>query len=223
MSTNGKDLSSKAESYYQSAREDMLKFIPTGVKKTLEFGCGEGEFSSLLKNRLNAETWAVEINEKCARRAAKQLHKVINCDASESAGELPDNYFDCIICFDFLEHLVDPYSLLSLLKSKLANGGVIISSIPNIRYYTVFKDFVLHGNWDYKDQGIMDRTHLRFFTRKSIIKTFEQLDFEILTMKGIHPTSSSTCKLLQLFTFGFFSDIKYKHFVSIVSPNSHTG
>ena len=223
MSTAGMNLSSKSESYYQSTREDMLKFIPTGVKKTLEFGCGEGDFSALLKGRLNAETWAVEINEICAQRAEKKLHKVINCDAFKSLGELPDNYFDCIICFDFLEHLVDPYSLLSLLKSKLTNGGVIVTSIPNIRYYTVFTKFVLHGNWDYKDQGIMDRTHLRFFTKKSIIKMFHQLEFKIQLIKGLHPTSSSTCKLLQLFTFGFFSDIKYKHFVSIVTPTSHTG
>jgi len=106
------------------------------------------------------------------------------------------------------------------MKSKLNNEGVIITSIPNIRYYTVFKDFVLHGNWDYQEQGIMDRTHLRFFTRKSIIKTFEQLDFEILTIKGIHPTSSRTCKFLQLFTFGIFSDIRFKHFVNVIKPKS---
>ncbi len=220
MPTAGTHLSSKSERYYQSTREDMLDFIPTGIKKTLEFGCGQGNFSALLKDTLNAETWAVEINEKCAQEAAKKLHKVINADACKSLEKLPDNYFDCIICFDFLEHLVDPYSLLTLLKTKLMKDGVIVTSIPNIRYYTVFRDFVLHGNWDYKSQGIMDQTHLRFFTRKSIIKTFQQLDFEILTMKGIHPTSSSTCKLLQLLTFGFFSDIKFKHFVNVIRPRS---
>ena len=73
MLTSSKDLSSKPQSYYQSTREDMLEFIPTGAKKTLEFGCGEGDFSALLKSTLNAETWAVEINEKCAQEAAMQL------------------------------------------------------------------------------------------------------------------------------------------------------
>ena len=201
----------------------MLEFIPTGIKRTLEFGCGEGNFSALLKDSLNVEAWAVEINEACAEVAATKLYKVINDDAGHSLGMLPDRYFDCVICFDILEHLVDPYSLLTSLKQKLVKDGVIITSIPNIRYYRAFRDFVLHGNWDYKSQGIMDKTHLRFFTYKSIIKMFEELEFEILLTKGIHPTSSRTCKLVQLFTFGLFSDIKYKHFVSIVRPNGQQG
>jgi len=217
------NLSSKSESYYQSIREDMLQFVPVGVRRTLEFGCGEGNFSALLKDRLNAETWAVEINEKCAQKAATKLHKVINDDAFNCLAGLPDGYFDCIICFDFLEHLVDPYSLLASLRDKLVKGGVVISSIPNIRYYSVFRDFVLHGNWDYKSQGIMDKTHLRFFTYKSITRMFEGLDYEILLTQGIHPTSSRTCKLLQLFTFGMFSDIRYKHFVSVARPKHKTG
>jgi 2-polyprenyl-3-methyl-5-hydroxy-6-metoxy-1,4-benzoquinol methylase len=223
MSTDGAYLSSKSERYYQSTREDMLDFIPRGVKKTLEFGCGDGKFSELLRDKLNAETWAVEINEECTRKASERLHKVINSDAYESLAKLPENYFDCIICFDFLEHLVDPYSLLTSLKTKLIKDGVIVTSIPNIRYYTVFRDFALHGNWDYKDQGIMDKTHLRFFTKKSIMKMFDQLEFNVLLTKGIHPTSSRTCKLLQLLTFGMFSDVKYKHFVSIITPKSQTG
>jgi hypothetical protein len=116
---------------------------------------------------------------------------------------------------------VDPYTLLRLLKGKLAEGGVIVSSIPNIRYYRTFTKFVIHGEWDYKDHGILDRTHLRFFTKKSIIKMWEQLGFRILLTKGIHPTSSRTCKLLQVFTFGLFSDIRYKHFVSIVKAGAN--
>jgi 2-polyprenyl-3-methyl-5-hydroxy-6-metoxy-1,4-benzoquinol methylase len=222
MLTDNTHLSPKSERYYQSVREDMLKFISTGIKKTLEFGCGEGGFSALLKDRLNAETWAVEINEESVRQAAKKLHTVINDDAYNSLGKLPEKYFDCIICFDFLEHLVDPYSLLTLLKTKLAKDGVIITSIPNIRYYRVFTNFILHGNWDYKNQGVMDKAHLRFFTYKSIIKMFKELEFEVLLTKGIHPTSSRTCKIIQLLTFNIFSDIKYKHFVSIVRPKCQT-
>jgi len=223
MPRTGMHLSSKSEDYYQSTREDMLQFIPAGTRRTLELGCGEGNFSALLKERLDAETWAVEINEQCARKAATKLYKVVNDDVFNCLAELPEEYFDCIICFDFLEHLVDPYSLLTSLKAKLTRDGVIITSIPNIRYYSVFRDFVLHGNWDYKSQGIMDKTHLRFFTYKSITKMFKQLDFEILLTKGIHPTSSRTCKLMQLFTFGIFSDIRYKHFVSVVKPKRQTG
>jgi len=218
--SSGADLFCKSESYYQNPREDMLRFIPAGVGKTLEFGCGEGSFSALLKDRFNAETWAVEINDTCAQIAATKLHRVINKDAHASLQDLPNGYFDCIICFDFLEHLADPYTLLTSLKSKLTRDGVIISSIPNIRYYTVFRDYVVHGNWDYRDQGVMDRTHLRFFTYKSIVKMFELLDFELLRIEGAHPTSSRSCRILRWLTFNVLSDIRHKHFITIVKAGS---
>jgi len=198
----------------------MLEFIPPHVEKTLEFGCGEGAFSLLLKENYHAETWAVEIDEDSAKVASQKLHKVINEDACSCLDQIPEAYFDCIICFDILEHLVDPYSLLVALKSKLSAKGVIVTSIPNIRYYSALKKFLVHGNWDYEDQGILDRTHLRFFTHNSIVKMYASLDFDIVQMKGMHPTSSSTCKLIQIVTLNRFSDIKYKHFVNVVKPKS---
>lgn len=139
-------LSNKPSGYYQSNREDMLKYMPPGTKTSLEFGYGCGGFSALVRDRFGAETWAVEINEKAAHQAAKKLDKVINRDAMESLGDTPDHYFDCIILLDVLEHLLDPYALLSALKIKLTNKGIIIASIPNIRYYRTFVDFVIHGN-----------------------------------------------------------------------------
>lgn len=196
----------------------MLKYIPNGTKTILEFGCGFGGFSTLVKEKLGIESWAVEIEKNAAQEAAKKLDKVINADASEALQQIPDDYFDCIVLFDILEHLIDPYSLLCSLKTKLTKTGVIVASIPNIRYYRAFVDFVIHGNWDYKEHGIMDKTHLRFFTYKSISKTFKQLGFEILELQGIHPTSSRTYKLLNILFLNLVSDIRYKHFAVVVKP-----
>jgi len=218
MSADLTNLSNKPTGYYESHREDMLKYIPQGTKTTIEFGCGYGGFSVLLKEKFGAESWAVEIKRAAAEEASKKLDRVINADANESLNDIPENYFDCIILFDILEHLVDPYSLLCALKTKLTHTGVIIASIPNIRYYRAFVDFVIHGNWDYKDQGILDKTHLRFFTYKSIVKMFDQLDCEILKLEGIHPTSSRTFKLLNMILLNSLSDVKYKHFVTVVRP-----
>jgi 2-polyprenyl-3-methyl-5-hydroxy-6-metoxy-1,4-benzoquinol methylase len=198
----------------------MLKYIPDGTKTILEFGCGFGGFSSLVKEKLGTESWAVEIEKNAAKEAEKKLDKVINADAFEALNQIPEDYFDCIILFDILEHLIDPYNLLCALKSKLTKNGVIVASIPNIRYYRNFIDFVIHGNWDYKEHGILDKTHLRFFTYKSIIKTFKHLDFEILELKGIHPTSSRTFKLLNIFFLNLLSDIRYKHFAVVAKPKS---
>lgn len=218
MKTGIVSLDNKPSGYYESKREDMLKYIPQNTKTTLEFGCGFGGFSSLLKERFNTESWAVEINKEAAQDAAKKLDKVINDDAAKSLYIIPDSYFDCIILFDILEHLLDPFSLLCTLKTKLTKKGVIIASIPNVRYYRTLFDLVVHGNWDYKDHGILDKTHLRFFTYKSIIKMFNFLDFQIMLIEGIHPTSSRTFKVLNAFLLNYLSDVKYKHFAVVVRP-----
>lgn len=210
----------KPNGYYSATRENMLKYIPKDVKTTLEFGCGFGGFSAMVKKRFGAETWAVEMDKGAAQEAAKKVDKVINADAVESLKDIPDNYFDCIFFLDILEHLVDPYSLLCAVKTKLTKQGVIVASIPNIRYYRTFVDFVLHGNWDYLDQGILDKTHLRFFTYKSILRMFESLGFGILLIEGIHPTSSRTFRVLNTLLLNTFADVRYIHFVCVVRPKS---
>ena len=212
------NLTDKSEGYYDSIRADMLKYIPHDVKKTLEFGCGSGGFSGLVKDKFGAEVWAVEIDGRSAKAASEKLDKVINCDAQEAIAKLPDNCFDCIIFFDVLEHLVDPYSLLYDIKTKLTKEGVIVASIPNIRYYRSFVKLVIHGDWDYKDHGILDKTHLRFFTYKSIVKLFNELAFEILEIEGIHPTSSRTFKFLNASLLNSIGDIRYKHFAVVAKP-----
>jgi 2-polyprenyl-3-methyl-5-hydroxy-6-metoxy-1,4-benzoquinol methylase len=214
------DLSSKPPGYYDGPREDMLKYIPQGIKTSLEIGCGSGEFSSLVKQQFNAKTWAIEINEEVAQKAAQKLDNVVIGDAIESLDKMPDGLFDCVILFDVLEHLNDPESLLSALKTKLTANGVIVASIPNIRYYRVLMQLVMHGNWDYKNQGVLDRTHLRFYTQKSIVKMFDRLNYEILRMEGIHPTSSRNYKLLNIILFNSLADLRYKQFAVVARPRS---
>ena len=218
MNADLTNLSKNPAGYYGSTREDMLKYIPQGTKRTLEFGCGFGGFSALLKERFDTESWAVEIDKIVAQEAAEKLDRVINANALESLHEIPQNYFDCIIFFDILEHLVDPYTLLSAAKTKLTEAGVIVASIPNIRYYRTFVDFVIHGNWNYQAQGILDKSHLRFFTYKSMRQMFYELGFEILLLEGIHPTSSRTFKLLNMLVAGALWDVRYKHFAIVVAP-----
>ncbi len=218
MQTNITNLTNKPNGYYNNMRKDMLKYIPCDVKRTLEFGCGKGGFSELIKAEFGVEAWAVEIDEKSAETASEKLDKVFNCNAHEVIDKLPDNYFDCIIFFDILEHLVDPYSLLCVLKTKLTKEGIIAASIPNIRYYRSFVRFVVHGDWDYKDHGILDKTHLRFFTYKSILKLFNDLSFDISQIDGMHPTSSRTFKLVNMLLLGAIWDIRYKHFAVVAKP-----
>jgi len=212
------DMSSKPKGYYSSVREDMIGYIPAHAKRTLEFGCGTGGFSAMVKEKLGVEAWAVEIDKESAKAASERLDKVICDDAHKAVDLVPDDYFDCIIFFDILEHLIDPDSLLTQVKTKLAKDGVIAASIPNVRYYRALVQLVVHGNWDYKDHGILDRTHLRFFTHKSIVKMFDALDYRILQMEGIHPTSSRTFKILNVLLLNSISDVRYKHFAVVAKP-----
>ena len=164
----------KSDFYYQNPREEMFRFIPKNVQRTLEIGCGTGLFSELVKKELHAECWGVEIEEKCAKIAAEKLYRIIQSNVSDSLAILPDKYFDCIIMNDVIEHLYDPFSLLEIIKSKINSKGVVVLSIPNVRFWNNLRAFVWRGEWDYKDAGILDNTHLRFFTYKSLLKMFKK-------------------------------------------------
>jgi len=209
------NLNKHAAEYYDGAREDMLQYIPRAARATLDLGCGAGNFSQLVKRSVGAETWGVEISKEAAEQARRKLDTVIIADVWDALPKIPATYFDCVILFDFLEHLADPYSLMCAVKTKLTETGVMVASIPNVRYYRNLKNLVVHGNWDYTDQGILDKTHLRFFTQKSITKMFDQLGFEILTLEGIHPTSSRTFKILNFMMLNALSDVRCKHFAVV--------
>lgn len=218
MKTNDDRLSEKPKGYFEADRKSILKYIPEGVSTTIEFGCGFGHFSLLLKEKFGAETWAVELDSHAAQQAATKLDKVINADAMQALKEMPDNYFDCIIFLDILEHLIDPYTLLVSVKNKLTSRGVIVTSIPNVRYYRNLINLVIKGNWDYENAGTLDKTHLRFFTYKSILKMFDQLGFEVLAMEGINSTRNKKLKFLNILLFNKLADLKYLQFVSVVRP-----
>ena len=204
--------------YYENERGEMLRFIPDTTSTTLEFGCGIGRFSSLLKETLHTESWGVEIDCQAAAQAAKRLDKVIASDAILALKDIPNGFFDCVIFFDVLEHLVDPYSLLNGIKEKMTEKGIIVASIPNISYYRTMVDLVIRGNWDYKSHGVLDKSHLRFFTRNSIVKTFDELDFDIAAIEGMHATSSRSFKILNALLIGRLKDLRYKHYTVVAKP-----
>jgi len=131
MNADLTNLSNKPTGYYESYRKDMLKYIPQGTKTTLEFGCGCGGFSALLKEKFGAESWAVEIERAAAEEAAKKLDRVINADANESLNDIPENYFDCIILFDILE--LEGIHPTSSRTFKLLNM-ILLNSLFDVRY-----------------------------------------------------------------------------------------
>ena len=162
----------------------MLGFIPRQAARLLEVGCGEGQFGRRLKEGSQREVWGVEIAAAAARVAEQQLDRVLSGDISALIDDLPASYFDVVVFNDVLEHLIDPEDILARIKPHLSERGVVVSSIPNIRFFPIFHDLLVHGRWEYEESGILDRTHLRFFTIESIRAMYERLGYEVLTARG---------------------------------------
>ena len=146
--------------YYFSPRHDMIELIPGNTQRILEVGCAGGATGKELKERGVKET--VGIGD------------VETIDLPYERG-----HFDCILYGDVLEHLKDPWHLLARHNRIVRHNGMVIISVPNIRHYRVVKKLVLKGEWKYTDDGIMDRTHLRFFTLGSTRDMIESAGFEI--------------------------------------------
>jgi SAM-dependent methyltransferase len=211
------DLMAKPSEYYSGIRTEMLKYIPSTASKILEVGCGEGNFGAALKKN-NVEVWGIEYSQQEAKVAESKLDRVFAGDIMLHLDQLPENYFDVIVCNDVLEHLIDPYTVLDKFKNKLTPAGIVVSSIPNIRFFRSFYDFVFNKNWDYTDNGTMDKTHYRFFTINSIRKMYEGLGYEVLLHEGINPSKSIRPLIWNIFMFGTFSDIKYLQFATVAQP-----
>jgi 2-polyprenyl-3-methyl-5-hydroxy-6-metoxy-1,4-benzoquinol methylase len=207
-----------APGYYGSVRKEMADYVPQSASVILEVGCAEGNFSfSLKRDRGNIEAWGVEYDASAAKKAESKLDRVFTGPIETHIDQLPDNYFDAIIFNDVLEHLVDPYNVLDRLRNKLKDKGVAISSIPNIRYFRVLFDLIWRKNWRYTDSGIMDRTHIRFFTIKSIREMYEDQNYKVILHEGIRPSKSLKPKLLNFLFFGKFSDIKYQQIATVAT------
>jgi SAM-dependent methyltransferase len=212
------DLLAKPETYFSGDRPEMIQYVPEGAKRILEIGCGEGNFGVYFKEKQGAEVWGIEYDAAHAQVARTKLDRVFAGDVVSFLSELPPRYFDAIVCNDVLEHLTDPYTVLLQLKSKLTANGRLISSLPNIRFFRTFFDFVFHKNWEYTDNGIMDKTHYRFFTIKSIPAMYERLGYEVLVHTGINPSKSIRPVLFNWLLLGRFSDIRFLQFATVVRP-----
>jgi 2-polyprenyl-3-methyl-5-hydroxy-6-metoxy-1,4-benzoquinol methylase len=185
------------EIYAHVNRPEMMDYIPTSATTILDVGCATGNFGASLKAERDVKVWGVEANSQAADVARTKLDGCFNSyfDRSLKLNML----FDCIVFNDVLEHMVDPYSALEFAKELLSNSGVIVASIPNVRFFDNVWSLLVHKNWEYRDAGILDRTHLRFFTRRSIEKMFADAGLRIETITGINPLETQSSYLITRF------------------------
>ncbi len=212
---HGLDYVNKPQDYYENQRPEMLAYLPETVKKVLDVGCSNGAFGAEIKRISGSEVWGIEPMERFGLLAKEKLDTVFISSVESAIQQLPEGHFDVIYFNDVLEHLLDPYSVLEKMKSKLSPNGKVISSIPNIRYFRTFFKILFNGEWDYTDEGILDRTHVRFFTQKSIRKMYENAGYQVLSHEGINGSRSLKPMLFNI-PLGFTAqDIKYRQFATV--------
>lgn len=178
----------KRREYFSSVRPEILPLVPAATGRALDIGCGEGATLNWLKTIGRCrETWGVEFMEPAAEVARRVLDRVIVGNIETDTFGFDEGQFDLILCLDVLEHLRDPWETLKRVCAWLSPGGVAIVSLPNIRYLKVLTDLVLKGEFTYEEMGILDRTHLRFFTRKSAIRLLESAKLSHIQLT-LHPS-----------------------------------
>ena len=172
------------DGYRSYSRPEMQKFLPSRRRTVLEVGCGEGRFSAAIEGAV--ETWGIEPDPEAAERAAGRLHHVLSGSFEQEKDKLPREYFDAIVCNDVIEHMVDHDQFLEDIKAFLSPGGSLVASVPNVRHYQNLFELVVARDWHYREAGTLDRTHLRFFTERSLRRAFEQHGYRIDLLAGIN-------------------------------------
>jgi len=170
---------SGVDDYYTQTKDFLVPLVPLGTKQVLDLGCAAGAFGrQLLKHGRAEELYGVEIFEPAALQAREVYRSVAIGDIEEMQLTFPVR-FDAIVCGDILEHLRAPEVLLRRISSWLSDNGVLICCLPNVRHWRVIAGLLIKGDWRYKKEGIMDQTHLRFFTLRSISRLLSETGFSV--------------------------------------------
>ncbi|MCM1326547.1 MAG: methyltransferase domain-containing protein [Bacteroidales bacterium] len=168
--------------YYSNERRELTEYIEEvgdAPLKVLEIGCGMGATLGHIRNRYpNAEVYGIELSEQVVQIARNYLPSVNQGNIENISLEYQENFFDYIIFGDVLEHLHNPQKVLMHMQKYLKSSGFILASIPNILHYSVILE-LLRGKFSYTDSGILDRTHLRFFTLYEIVLMFKECGYRI--------------------------------------------
>lgn len=146
--------------------------------KVLDVGCATGYFARELKKK-NCRVWGVEKEEKASKRAKRYCEDVFKEDI-ESIAALPlrKKFFDYILLLDVLEHLKNPLKAVLFLKPYLKDEGKVIISVPNVAHIKVRLNLLL-GKFNYEEKGIMDRNHLKFFTKETFLNLLDEAELNI--------------------------------------------
>jgi 2-polyprenyl-3-methyl-5-hydroxy-6-metoxy-1,4-benzoquinol methylase len=175
--------------YFATARNEIVPFLPARVSRMLDVGCGAGATTASIK-AIRDVAWAggVEFVDEIAAQAEEVCDRVWRGDAALAPleAEIAPASLDLILCLDVLEHMPDPWTMVRRLSGLVAPNGRLIVSVPNIRNWKFVWRLATRGDFHYRDAGLLDRTHLRFFVRKTAI--------ELATCGGLELVSAESAQ-----------------------------
>lgn len=155
--------------YYDGDRPDLAALVPQDARRILDVGCGTGSLAAGLKARQGAEVAGIELMPEAAAQARERLDHLVQADL-DALEDLPFSagHFDVAIFGDVLEHLRDPGRLLRTVRRHLRADGRIVCSVPNVKHWSVLVPLLVEDRFEYADQGLLDRTHVHFFTLREL-------------------------------------------------------
>lgn len=205
----------KPGEYYRACNQEILACLPDGARRFLDVGCAAGALGRAIREiRPHAVVHGIERVAAAREEAAHHLGRVFDADLDQ---ELPplDPPYDCVICGDVLEHLVDPWNVLRRLVAQLAPGGFVVASIPNLRHYKVLRDVVLRGRFSYRESGVLDSTHLRFFTRREMERLFEGAGLEVIARRPHFSGGNAALRALDRLSCGRLEEFRALQYVIV--------
>lgn len=212
----------KDTSYHTGIRMDIISLLPKNTEqKVLEIGAGGGDtLVYIKKHKLAQEVVGLELFELAGTNQNNPLiDQFIHGNIEESQSILKQKYFDVIILADVLEHLVDPWTVLEKVCTYLKDDGKLLVSLPNIREIGALVKIALLGDFRYQNDGVLDKTHLRFFCKKNMLNMLEsnehKVDSFLPAFKVRHDRKKR--KLYNNLTFGLMEGLWAYQYLFVVS------
>jgi 2-polyprenyl-3-methyl-5-hydroxy-6-metoxy-1,4-benzoquinol methylase len=190
---------SKQAGYYDTPRVDMVPQLPLPLGRVLDIGCGSGATAPLLRERGAERLVGIELNPDAATRA-RAAYDAVHCGSAEAILPVLQERFDTVLCYDVLEHLVDPWEVLAQTRSVVDPGARLHVSTPNARHLSLAFDLLVRGTFGYTEWGHRDNTHLRWFTPADLEAAVQGAGFGVVARS--HPPVSATRAALGRLTRG---------------------
>lgn len=200
----------KDNTYFSLEREMFKNAIKEKNISILDIGCGTGILGLYFRKNQNCRVCGIEINNSAYLESKKNLDDVIKANVEILDIPYEKNSFDYIIMGDVLEHLINPIGTIKKLIVFLKPGGKILITVPNVRHWSILKSLVFRDKWKYESWGLLDYTHLRFFTKSSLHEMLNDNNFHLVKSRRIIQKKSKSA-FFNFLTFGLFSGFLASH------------